>query len=103
MISTPIRLAAAIRCALPLLFLPVLAVAQDDPRQRDPDITLAREKLGWEPHTTLEQGLEKTVAYFRGIVSGHRDGTGSANPLAPPLAKGERGGLNGPGSGDTVP
>ena len=41
---------------------------QDDPRQRNPDIALARKELGWEPRTSLEQGLEKTVAYFRGIV-----------------------------------
>ena len=39
---------------------------QDDPRQRDPDIALARRELGWEPRTPLDQGLAKTVAYFRG-------------------------------------
>jgi len=37
---------------------------QDDPTQRQPDITLAKEKLGWEPRITLEEGLEKTIAYF---------------------------------------
>jgi len=37
---------------------------QDDPTQRQPDITLAKEKLDWEPKTTLEEGLEKTIAYF---------------------------------------
>ena len=37
----------------------------DDPRQRQPDIALAREVLGWEPHTQLAHGLEKTIAYFR--------------------------------------
>jgi UDP-glucuronate decarboxylase len=42
-----------------------LPLPQDDPRKRDPDIALAREKLGWEPRTPLAQGLEKTVAYFR--------------------------------------
>ena len=36
----------------------------DDPRQRQPDITLARDKLGWEPKTNLEVGLDKTIAYF---------------------------------------
>ncbi len=41
---------------------------QDDPRQRQPDITLARDKLGWEPQTQLDQGLEATIAYFRSIV-----------------------------------
>ena len=37
---------------------------QDDPMQRQPDITLAREKLGWAPTIELEQGLKKTIAYF---------------------------------------
>jgi len=36
----------------------------DDPRQRKPDITLAREKLGWEPTIQLREGLTKTIAYF---------------------------------------
>jgi UDP-glucuronate decarboxylase len=38
---------------------------QDDPTQRKPDITRAREWLGWEPGIQLAQGLETTVAYFR--------------------------------------
>jgi len=37
----------------------------DDPARRRPDITLAREKLGWEPKVGLDEGLERTVAYFR--------------------------------------
>ena len=41
---------------------------QDDPTQRQPDITQARAGLGWEPKVSLEQGLPKTVAYFQGIV-----------------------------------
>lgn len=41
---------------------------QDDPIQRRPDITLAREKLGWEPRISLSEGLEKTIAYFRKAV-----------------------------------
>lgn len=36
----------------------------DDPRQRQPDITLAKEKLGWEPTVNLRDGLVKTIAYF---------------------------------------
>jgi UDP-glucuronate decarboxylase len=36
----------------------------DDPTQRQPDIGLAREKLGWAPHIALEQGLTRTIAYF---------------------------------------
>lgn len=37
---------------------------QDDPRQRKPDISLARERLGWEPTVELEEGLKRTIAYF---------------------------------------
>jgi UDP-glucuronate decarboxylase len=40
---------------------------QDDPRQRRPDITLAKTRLGWEPAIGLEQGLERTIAYFRSL------------------------------------
>ncbi len=41
---------------------------QDDPLQRQPDISLAQERLGWEPKVGLEQGLEKTIEYFRTII-----------------------------------
>ncbi len=37
----------------------------DDPLQRKPDITLAREKLGWEPTVELDEGLDRTIAYFK--------------------------------------
>ncbi len=37
---------------------------EDDPLQRCPDITLAKEKLNWQPNVQLEQGLEKTITYF---------------------------------------
>jgi UDP-glucuronate decarboxylase len=37
----------------------------DDPKQRRPDITLAKQKLGWEPKTKLRDGLEKTIAWFK--------------------------------------
>ncbi len=40
----------------------------DDPRQRQPDISLAREKLGWTPKVELAEGLQKTISYFRGFV-----------------------------------
>lgn len=40
----------------------------DDPKQRQPDISQARDVLGWEPQVPLEQGLEKTVAYFRSRI-----------------------------------
>jgi len=42
----------------------------DDPKQRQPDITLARQALDWAPSIELRQGLEKTIAYFAGIVGG---------------------------------
>jgi UDP-glucuronate decarboxylase len=38
---------------------------QDDPMQRKPDITLARKMLGWEPRLSLEDGLKRTIEYFR--------------------------------------
>jgi len=38
---------------------------QDDPKQRQPDITRARKWLGWEPKVPLAEGLERTIAYFR--------------------------------------
>jgi len=38
---------------------------QDDPKQRQPDITVARNILGWEPQIELEAGLQKTISYFR--------------------------------------
>lgn len=42
---------------------------EDDPMQRQPDITLAKEKLNWSPSINLEKGLGKTIDYFRKIVS----------------------------------
>ena len=41
----------------------------DDPRQRQPDITKARGRLGWEPTIPLEQGLVQTIAYFDKLLS----------------------------------
>lgn len=43
----------------------------DDPRQRQPDITAARETLGWKPTVSLEQGLVLTIAYFEKLLSEH--------------------------------
>jgi UDP-glucuronate decarboxylase len=39
----------------------------DDPTQRQPDITLARTRLGWEPAVSLQQGLQRTIAYFQSL------------------------------------
>lgn len=41
---------------------------QDDPRQRKPEIALAKEKLNWEPKIKLEEGLIKTIEYFKSII-----------------------------------
>ncbi len=43
----------------------------DDPKLRRPDITKARTRLGWEPGTTLDQGLEKTIRYFKENISAY--------------------------------
>ena len=40
----------------------------DDPSQRQPDITVARTQLGWEPRIGLREGLERTAAWFRQVV-----------------------------------
>lgn len=49
-----------------LTFLPLPG---DDPKQRQPDITLAKEKLGWEPRVRLEDGLDPTIEYFRKVLA----------------------------------
>jgi UDP-glucuronate decarboxylase len=49
-----------------IIFKPLPA---DDPKQRQPDISLARERLGWEPHVDVETGLKKTIAYFVGKLA----------------------------------
>ena len=41
---------------------------EDDPMQRQPDISLAKKELGWEPKINLEEGLKKTIAHFKEIV-----------------------------------
>lgn len=48
-----------------IIFKPLPA---DDPTQRKPDITLAKEKLDWEPKILLEDGLKETIAYFKTIL-----------------------------------
>lgn len=46
-----------------------LPLPKDDPKQRRPDISLAKEKLDWAPNIKLEDGLLKTIAYFRRFVA----------------------------------
>ncbi|HYH36586.1 MAG TPA: SDR family NAD-dependent epimerase/dehydratase, partial [Azospirillum sp.] len=43
---------------------------QDDPKQRQPDIAKARALMDWEPVVPLEEGLDRTIAYFRGRFFG---------------------------------
>jgi UDP-glucuronate decarboxylase len=47
------------------------ALPQDDPRQRQPDIGLARSMLDWSPRVALEDGLRETVRYFRRFINGN--------------------------------
>jgi UDP-glucuronate decarboxylase len=49
--------------------LSYLPLPQDDPRQRQPNIALAREHLGWEPTTPLREGLRHTIGYFDRLLS----------------------------------
>jgi len=45
------------------------SLPEDDPKQRQPDITLAKEKLDWEPKIQLDEGLKKTIEYFGRVIS----------------------------------
>lgn len=45
-----------------------MPLPSDDPKQRKPDITKAKEMLGWEPKIKLDEGLERTIAYFQSIL-----------------------------------
>ena len=49
-----------------LIFEPLPA---DDPKQRQPDIVLAKAKLGWQPQVALDDGLKETIAYFRQLLA----------------------------------
>jgi UDP-glucuronate decarboxylase len=50
-----------------LVFKPL---PQDDPRQRQPDIAVAKRELDWTPKVALEDGLKETIAYFRKSIGG---------------------------------
>ena len=50
-----------------LTFMPLPA---DDPKQRQPNIALAKDKLGWEPRVALDEGLKRTVDYFANLLKG---------------------------------
>lgn len=53
----------------------------DDPRQRCPDIALARSRLDWQPHIALEDGLGRTIAYFRETLGARETSPAIARPL----------------------
>jgi UDP-glucuronate decarboxylase len=46
-----------------------LPLPMDDPKRRMPDITLAKERLDWEPKIDIEEGLTKTIQYFKELLS----------------------------------
>ena len=56
---------------------------EDDPRQRRPDISRARESLGWEPQTPAREGLQKTLTWFASLPRGR------AHPDASPASRSE--------------
>ncbi|HSF41363.1 MAG TPA: UDP-glucuronic acid decarboxylase family protein [Thermoanaerobaculia bacterium] len=56
---------AAVGSSSPIVFKPLPV---DDPQTRQPDITQARERLGWEPKVSLKDGLESTITYFRQVL-----------------------------------
>ena len=41
---------------------------QDDPKQRQPDISLAKHRLAWEPKIPLDEGLKRTISYFKSLM-----------------------------------
>jgi UDP-glucuronate decarboxylase len=59
----------------------------DDPRQRRPDIRIARERLGWTPKVPLEQGLIRTIRYFDRLLS---QGTAAVRMERPRVSAGMR-------------
>ncbi len=60
---------AAVGSSSPIVFKPLPV---DDPQTRQPDITLARTRLGWEPKVALAQGLTSTIAYFREALAAQK-------------------------------
>ncbi len=54
-----------VNSSAPIVYLPRM---QDDPQQRKPDISLAQSALGWNPHVSLQEGLNPTIEYFRNLL-----------------------------------
>jgi UDP-glucuronate decarboxylase len=59
---------AVIRLSKSKSKLSYMPLPADDPKQRQPDIALARKTLSWEPKVQLDDGLKETIAYFRTVV-----------------------------------
>jgi dTDP-glucose 4,6-dehydratase len=59
------KIAELTGCGSDIVFEPLPV---DDPKVRQPDISRARELLGWEPKVPLEEGLKKTIDYFKNIA-----------------------------------
>ena len=73
----------------PIVFEPLPV---DDPTQRQPDLTLARSALGWEPEIPLRTGLERTAAYFRMYLAPLTPPPPTPPPSPPPRAAASCGG-----------
>ncbi|HET6764459.1 MAG TPA: UDP-glucuronic acid decarboxylase family protein [Longimicrobiaceae bacterium] len=56
---------------------------EDDPKVRKPDIAVARAVLGWEPTVSLDEGLDRTIPYFRAVVDGERAKAAGAPAVRP--------------------
>ncbi len=61
------RIKSLTKSDVPIVFEPL---PQDDPKQRQPDISKAKRLLQWEPKVSLQEGLDRTLDYFRGRVAG---------------------------------
>jgi UDP-glucuronate decarboxylase len=71
----------------------------DDPRQRQPDIGLATQVLGWVPKVSLDDGLEKTIAYFDQMLSGTvEEADGRIGLMSGEVRAGIASGVCGPGA-----
>ncbi len=76
----PVNLGNPVECGILQLAQQIIRLTQsnsnieflpppmDDPKRRQPDINLAKEKLGWEPKISLEKGLEKVIQYFKELL-----------------------------------
>ena len=53
-------------CHSKIIFKPL---PEDDPKERQPDLTLAKEQLNWEPQVSFEEGLLRTIDYFKGVIA----------------------------------